>query len=118
MDAKKQAALIALIKLVADAAKDTAAALQPGQSILAELANYENLISDITAFAGQIGDLKAEVAALKPEDYVALAAALVADLALSNEKAQSIVASTLDLAAELAGPVLTKVEAVVAAAKA
>lgn len=118
MDQQKQAALIALIKLVADAAKDTVAALQPGQSLLVKLASYQNLISDVQALAPQVGDLKAEVAALKPEDYVALAGVLVADLALEQGKAQAIVTASLDLAAELVGPVLTKAEAVVAAVKA
>lgn len=118
MDMQKKAALVAVIKLVADAAKDTAAAIQPGQALLSRLAGYGNLVLDVEALLPQIGDLKAELAGLTPPDYVELAGVLVSDLAFSNEKAQGIVATALDLLGELAGPVMTKTLALVAAAKA
>lgn len=118
MDIQKKAALVAIIKLVADAAKDTAAALQPGQPLLAKLSGYSNLITDVEALIPQIGDVKGELNGLQPADYVELAGVLVADLALSDAKAAAIVTASLNLLGELAGPVYTKTWALIEAVKA
>lgn len=116
MTDSQKAALVALIKLVADAAKDTAAVLQPGQAILAKLMCYENLITDVEALIPQVSGVT--LAGLTPANYIELAGVLVADLALTNEKAVAIVQASIDLATELAGPVLYKTQALIKAVQA
>lgn len=118
MDALKKTALLAIIVLISDAVKDTAAALQPGQSMLAKLSGYGNLVADITALVPQLGDVPAQVAALQPTDYVDLVGDLVTKLSITNPKAEAIVEASLGLLSEIAGPVLSKVEALAAAIKA
>jgi hypothetical protein len=116
MTPSQQTALVSIIKAVADAAKDTAAAIQPGQTALGRLLAYENLIADIEAAAPALSGLS--LAGLQPADYVTLADVLVTDLSLSNAKALTLAQSCIALASTIAGPVLTQVEAVIAAAKA
>jgi hypothetical protein len=118
MNTTQQAALLSIIKLLADASKDTIAAIKPGQQIMGRLLNYGNLVIDIEAFIPQLGNLSGLLSGLQPADYVTLAGALVTDLALTDAKAQAIVQASLALLAEVAGPVLSKTEALFAAIKA
>lgn len=110
-------ALLAAIKCLADAANDTVAALKPGQSAVARLAAYYNLIPDIESLVPQIGLIPAEVAALQPADYVSLTSSLVADLAISDVKAQAIIAASLKLLTDIALTVVPDVQALLSAIK-
>lgn len=110
-------ALSQAIKLLADAVKDTMAALQPGQSAMAKLLAYSNLVPDIEALIPQIGSIGSEVGSLSPADYVTLTSQLVSDLAISDVKAQAIIASSLKLLSDLAVVILPDVQALISAAK-
>jgi len=113
-----QVALLAAIKILADGAKDAAEAIEPGQSFVAKVEDFENLIQDgiAAASAGGITELKAEIAALQPSDYVSLTAVLVADLSFSQAKAQAICKAALQVLSDEV-PVIANIEALVAAAK-
>lgn len=108
-------ALSQAIKTLADAVKDTMAAIQPGQSILGRLASYSNLIPDLEALIPQIGDIVGEASALKPEDYVTLVSLLVTDLAVTDEKAKAIIAASLKLLSDLALVIVPDAQSLIAA---
>lgn len=110
-------ALKSAIKTVADAVNDTVAAIKPGQSIVARVANYYNLVADLESLVPQIGDIPAEVSALAAADYLTLTSELVTDLAVSDAKAQAIITASLKLLSDLALTILPDVEALVAATK-
>ena len=110
-------ALTSALALIADAAKDTVLALVPGQSVLSELLDYENLIADLENLVPQIGQIPTEVSQMVPEDYLTLTQTFVTDLAITNEKAQTIIAASLQLLNDLVLKVLPDVEALVAAVK-
>lgn len=105
------------IKLLADAAVDTAA-VASGSNPLATLFTYKNLIPDLMMLAPTIGELPAEAKALKAADYITLVEGLARDLSLTDAHAGSVVNASIDLLQELAIVTLPKVEALVAAVKA
>lgn len=113
-----QKALIDAITLLADGAKDFSQAIQGNQSFIQKLEDFENLISDGIAEAGDggISEIKAEIASLQPADYVSLTGVLVADLGFSQPKAQAICAASLKLLGDEI-PSIADVKALIAAAK-
>lgn len=112
------AALQSAVKIVADAIKDTLAALQPGQSLVAKVLDFENLVTDVAALIPVIGDIPSEVKAMAPTDAVALVDGLVVDLAISNEHAKAIAESSVKLLSDLAIVIVPDVQALIAAIKA
>lgn len=110
-------ALSSAIQLIADAANDTVQALQPGQSILQTLLDYENLIGDLEVLIPQIGDIPSEISQIGAAEYVTLIDTLVADLEISNEKAKAVVDAAVKLLNDLVLTILPNVECLVAAIK-
>ena len=112
-------ALVAIVNTLVDAGVDTAAALQPGQTLSAKIADYENLINDAVADVTTISDLPAEVKALVWTDYLDLTAQAVTRCGLTSDKAQKIVSATLQLISDAkTSGVVPDVLAVLAAVKA
>lgn len=70
------------IKLLADAAKDTAAIAATGGNPLAAFLAYRNLVPDVLALAPELGLVGPEAKALTAADYPMLVDELVADLGL------------------------------------
>lgn len=115
MDFKsKYPAMSALLALAAAVAQDFAAS---GLSLVQKLYGLAALVPQALTFVGMVGQIAGEVASLKasPVDIEAGAEVLVVDLALSSDKAKSIVAAAFPVAekiAELVSPVQSLIAAV------
>lgn len=110
-------ALQSAVNLLADAIKDTANALEPNQSMVQKLSQYQNLIGDIMALAPQIGAIPAEAKSMIASDYLTLVEGLVARLAISNQHAQQVLDAVMKLLSDVVLTVVPDVEAVIAAVK-
>lgn len=113
---KQMAALVALVAVIAEAAKDVEAAVQPGQTALARLMDLQGLAPKVMALIPEIGDIS--VAGLAPSDYISLAESLVSDLAISNAHAKAVVDAAFKLVVDVNQYVLPDVQALIAAIKA
>lgn len=112
-----QQALKSAIKTVADAVNDSIAAAKPGQSVIARVANYYNLVADLENLIPQIGDIPAEISGLQMVDYVALVGELVTDLSVTEDKAKAIITASMKLLSDLATVIYPDVQALIAATK-
>lgn len=101
----------ALIDLVAAAVKATEAAVQPGQSALQRILDFEGLIPQLVAFLPQLSQVS--LSGLQPSDYIALGEYLVSDLAIENAKAKAIIDASFKVVTDLVAA-LPDVEALVA----
>lgn len=110
----KQIALLSAIAVLTDGFKDIEAALKPGQSVFQRVQDFQNLIPDAIAEAqsGGIDELKAEIAALQPSDYVSLAGVLVADLSIADAHANAIVQAALKVMGDVAPDVMPLIAAI------
>lgn len=88
MPSKNLAALIAVTKLLADAANDF-------QVNGKTAATFENLIPDVIALMPLLSDIPTEAKGLAIADYEALLAQLVTDLMIANAKAKAYVDAAL-----------------------
>lgn len=111
-------ALKKLVKVIADAAKDTVAAAQPGESVVQRLMNYQNLVGDVIAVIPSVGEIPSEVADLSAEDYAALAKELVTDLGIADQHIAGIVNASLALVNDIIEVVVPDVNNLLAAVKA
>lgn len=89
----KTDALKAALKLIIDAGKDVAAH--------GDAASYSNLIGDVVALMPLVGEIPSEAKALIAADYLELVNALVADLAVTNVKAEGIINAALKILSDL-----------------
>lgn len=110
----KQIALLSAIAIFTDGFKDVQKALEPGQSIMARVSDFQNMVPDAIAAAqaGGLQELKDEIAALQPSDYVSLTGVLVSDLEIQNAHAKAIVDASLKLLSDAAGDVLPLMAAI------
>lgn len=110
----KQIALLSAIAVLTDGFKDLEASLKSGQSIADRVMDFQNLVPDAIAEAqsGGLQELKDEIAALQPSDYVSLAGVLVADLGIKNDHALNIVNASLKLLSDAAGDVMPLMQAI------
>lgn len=106
---KDLSALKAAIKLIVDAGKDVAAK--------GSLASYANLLPEVMALLPQLGEIPAEAQGLVAADYLSLVEELVADLAVSDAHAQSVITAALKVLQDVVAMV-PDVEALIAAIKA
>lgn len=110
-------ALTSAIKLLSDAVLDSISAIQPGQSIITKLFDYENLIGDLESLLPNIGDIPTEVSQLQPEDYLTLVNTLVTDLNVTDVKAKAIITASLTTLHDIVLILLPDFEVLVSAIK-
>lgn len=98
----KYPAFSALMLLVAALSQDFASG---SLSIIQKFTNLVNVIPQVVAFVPLAGMIATELASLKqsPADIEAGAEVLIADLAFSSSRAQSVIAAALPVAEGVAG---------------
>lgn len=112
----KYPAFFQLLVIIGKAIGDAEEALKPGQGILQRLLGFEDLVPELIKFLPEASKISGEIKAMGPDDYVAAAEQLVAELAIDNAKAQAVLAASFPIVHDLAA-MAPKVENLIKALK-
>lgn len=110
-------ALKKLIKLIADATRDSISAVGTDSSVIIKILGYQNLIGDFVDLIPKIGEIPTEIGDLSAADYSALASELAQDLGLSDQHVTAIVTASIKLIGDLATVMLPDMKALITAIK-